>query len=96
MGGWETFENLVERLVVLSNGDKIGVDDLPFHMRGHPSGRDGLWFELPADPINLEHVEREIIRESLRRHDGNQSHTAKYLGITRSALIYRMQKYGLE
>ena len=31
----------------------------------------------------------------LKKFDGNQSQTARYLGITRSALIYRMQKFGL-
>nr|MBA3692562.1 helix-turn-helix domain-containing protein [Acidobacteriota bacterium] len=55
-----------------------------------------LWFSLPVEPINLETVEAEIIREALNRFDSNQSQTARYLGITRSALIYRMQKYGLE
>ncbi|MCV6003867.1 hypothetical protein OFO99_30980, partial [Escherichia coli] len=42
-----------------------------------------------------EAVEREIIRQALLMHGGNQSRTARYLDITRSALIYRMQKYGL-
>ena len=57
---------------------------------------ESLWFELPNEPINLENLEREIIREALRRSGGNQTQTANYLGITRSALIYRMQKYGIE
>ena len=37
-------------------------------------------------------VEGEIIRYALAMHNGNQSRTARYFGITRSALIYRMQK----
>jgi two-component system NtrC family response regulator len=44
----------------------------------------------------LEKIECEILREALNRFAGNQSQTARYLGITRSALIYRMQKYDLE
>jgi two-component system NtrC family response regulator len=53
-------------------------------------------FELPAENISLDEVEREIIRYALDMHNGNQSQTARYLGITRSALIYRMQKFGFD
>jgi two-component system NtrC family response regulator len=56
----------------------------------------GVKFELPAANISLDEVEREIIRYALEMHNGNQSQTARYLGITRSALIYRMQKSGLD
>ncbi len=96
MGNVRELENLVERMVVLSDGDALTREDVPDNVKKPSSANGKLWFPLPSDPINLEDVEREIIRESLRRHDGNQSQTSKYLGITRSALIYRMQKYGLE
>lgn len=96
MGNVRELENAVERMVVLSDGEKLSVDDLPENIR-YPQNTDGnLWFALPAEPINLENLECEIIRESLNRFGNNQSQTARYLGITRSALIYRMQKYGLE
>ncbi len=96
MGNVRELENLIERMVVLSDGAQLELGDVPDNIR-YPSPAIGeLWFELPAEPINLEDVEREIIRESLRRHDGNQSQASRYLGVTRSALIYRMQKYGLE
>jgi DNA-binding NtrC family response regulator len=41
-------------------------------------------------------VEREILRQALVKHGWNQTRTAQYLNITRSPLIYRMQKYGLQ
>lgn len=96
MGNVRELENLVERMVVLSDGDILTIEDVPERVKNPPSAGDDLWFALPSDPINLENLEREIIRTSLQRHDGNQSQTSRYLGITRSALIYRMQKYGLE
>lgn len=96
MGNVRELENLVERMVVLSDGDTLTLDDIPVSVKNPLSANSELWFSLPADPINLDDLEREIIRTSLQRHDGNQSQTSKYLGITRSALIYRMQKYGLE
>ena len=76
--------------------DTLTLDDVPENIKNPVAANGQLWFPMPADPINLDDFEREIIRVSLQRHDGNQSQTSKYLGITRSALIYRMQKYGLE
>ena len=96
MGNVRELENLVERMVVLSDGDTLTLTDVPETVKNPPSTKGELWFDLPSEPINLEALEREIIRTSLLRHDGNQSQTSKYLGITRSALIYRIQKYRLE
>lgn len=96
MGNVRELENLVERMVVLSDGDTLTLTDVPETVKYPSSTKSELWFDLPFEPISLEALEREIIRTSLHRHDGNQSQTSKYLGITRSALIYRIQKYGLE
>jgi len=96
MGNVRELENLVERMVVLSDGDSLTLDDIPLSVKNPLPSNGELWFSLPAEPINLDDLEREIIRTSLQRHAGNQSQTSKYLGITRSALIYRMQKHGLE
>lgn len=96
MGNVRELENLVERMVVLSDGDTLTLIDVPETVKYPSSTKSELWFDLPFEPISLEALEREIIRTSLLRHDGNQSQTSKYLGITRSALIYRIQKYGLE
>ncbi len=96
MGNVRELENLVERMVVLSDSDRLSADDIPANVKSPAQSNGDLWFSLPAEPINLEDIERNIIRASLARHEGNQSQTAKYLGITRSALIYRMQKFELE
>ena len=96
MGNVRELENLVERMIVLSDGDGLTIDDVPANVKTPLPVKDELWFTLPIDPINLDDLECEIIRVSLQRHEGNQSQTSRYLGITRSALIYRMQKYGLE
>ncbi|MDQ3132677.1 MAG: sigma-54 dependent transcriptional regulator [Acidobacteriota bacterium] len=96
MGNVRELENVVERMVVLSNDETLSLKDVPENIKNNESPSGSLWFSLPGEPINLESVECEIIREALNRFGGNQSQTARYLGITRSALIYRMQKYGLE
>lgn len=92
MGNVRELENIVERMIVLSDNETISLADVPENVKNTPTTSENLWFSLPAEPIDLESVECEIIREALKRFDGNQSQTARYLGITRSALIYRMQK----
>ncbi|MBA3784582.1 MAG: sigma-54-dependent Fis family transcriptional regulator [Acidobacteria bacterium] len=96
MGNVRELENVVERMVVLAGDETLTLEDIPENIKNPSDNFGNLWFSLPVEPINLETVEAEIIREALNRFDSNQSQTARYLGITRSALIYRMQKYGLE
>jgi two-component system NtrC family response regulator len=52
--------------------------------------------ELPDNGLSLEDVERELLIAALVKHDWNQTKAATYLNISRSALIYRMQKFALE
>ncbi len=94
-GNVRELENLIERMVVLSNEDALTLDDVPDYISQPPQIFGNVKFELPAGNISLDEVEREIIRYALDKHNSNQSQTARYLGITRSALIYRMQKSGL-
>ncbi|MGI8544893.1 MAG: sigma-54-dependent transcriptional regulator [Aridibacter sp.] len=94
-GNIRELENLVERMVVLSDGKSLTSADIPDYIDKPSQTFGNVKFELPAESISLDDVEREIIRYALDMHDDNQTQTAKYLGITRSALIYRMQKSGL-
>lgn len=52
-------------------------------------------FKLPKDGISLEEVEKELIKMSLNRWDGNQTKAAECLRMSRDTLRYRMKKYGL-
>ena len=94
-GNVRELENTVERMAVLTTGKTITVDDLPENVRQPPNYVANVLLELPPDGLSIEQVEREIIRQALEMHSGNQTRAARYLDITRSALIYRMQKYGL-
>lgn len=95
-GNVRELENLIERMVVLSDGMSLTLADIPEHVNRPRQVFGGVKFELPGEGISLDEVEQEIIRYALTLHNGNQSQTARYLGITRSALIYRMQKFGLD
>jgi two-component system NtrC family response regulator len=83
-------------MVVLSDGENITLQDVPQSITKPVETFGNVRMELPSENISLDEVEREIIRYALDMHNGNQSQTARYLGITRSALIYRMQKFGFD
>jgi two-component system NtrC family response regulator len=52
--------------------------------------------DLPEEGIDLEEVEKELIKIALEKAKGNQTQAAKYLGISRPTLLYRIEKYKLE
>lgn len=95
-GNIRELKHTVERLAVIAESDAIGIKDLPDNMTETTSNASNVLIQLPDDGIDLEEVEREILRQALEKRGGNQTRAAQYLNITRSALIYRMQKYGLQ
>ncbi|MCA9568164.1 MAG: sigma-54-dependent Fis family transcriptional regulator [Myxococcales bacterium] len=99
-GNVRELRNVVERLVLLAPEGRIHLEDLPPEIQfggGGPAGgvRSG-GFVLPEDGVNLEEVERSLIVQALQRTDNNQSASARLLGISRYALRYRMEKFGLK
>ncbi len=50
---------------------------------------------VPPVGVSLAVLERAVIRFALERHGGNQTRAARFLHLSRSALLYRMQKYHL-
>jgi two-component system, NtrC family, response regulator AtoC len=94
-GNVRQLENVLERLLVLSSGDLITVDDLPEELVPATPNSPSLWPNLPEEGISLEAVERELISRALEKFEGNQTQAARYLDISRRTLIYRMEKHGL-
>jgi DNA-binding NtrC family response regulator len=94
-GNIRELENVIERIVVLARGDEITLGDLPDFLQRERPAIDTLQLELPSGGISLESVEKELIIRALEKFDGNQTHAAKYLDISRKALRYRTEKYGI-
>ena len=94
-GNIRELENVIERVVVLARGDEITLHDLPDFLQRERPVIDTLQLELPAKGISLEGVEKELLIRALEKFNGNQTHAAKYLDISRKALRYRMEKYGI-
>jgi two-component system NtrC family response regulator len=95
-GNIRELENVIERALVLDKDSTLGVDDLPERLRTREQRVANLRMELPDEGVSLEDVERELLLASLHKHNWNQTRAAAFLNITRSALLYRMQKFGLE
>ena len=94
-GNIRELENVIERIVVLARGDEIIVSDLPDFLRRERPTAEMLQLELPEAGISLESVEKDLIIRALKKFGGNQTHAARYLDISRKALVYRMEKHGL-
>jgi len=94
-GNVRELENVIERLVVLADGDLIRLTDLPEFLVHEPGSISLFQFKLPPAGFSLENLERELILKALRKFDWNQSKAAQYLDLSRKTLIYRLEKFGL-
>ena len=98
-GNVRELQNVVERLLVLSKKDVIGIEDLPESVRlsRHDVGQYSE--KIFAGELSLEQAERqflsEIISEALRRANGVQTRAAEMLKTSRRTLKYQMDKLGI-
>ena len=92
-GNIRQLKNLVERVVLISQNKTITAEDFQMHYRGSLKGEK---ITLPdVGEISLEEMEVKMIKKALAYHRNKISATAKSLGITRSALYRRLEKYGI-
>ena len=99
-GNVRQLENTIERAVALSPGPVIDAGDIHLDATGrsaaaNASGTGTGNFFLP-EGMTLDQWEDEMIREALRRANGNKSQAARLLGLSRNALRYRLGKLGVE
>jgi two-component system NtrC family response regulator len=94
-GNVRELENVIERIVVMARSNEITLGDLPEPLRRQQPALDFLPLELPHTGISIEGIEKELILRALRKFDWNQTHAAQFLDLSRKALIYRMEKFGL-
>jgi len=90
-GNVRELRNAMERAALLSLGELILPEHLPARVRAtHPATGPAA---EPADAERLGEIERQAIVQALRKHDFNRTETAKALGISRRALIYKLQRF---
>ncbi len=87
-GNIRELDHAVERAVLMSQAKKVKASDLGLRPPAAGSG-------TPLEDMNLEEVERLLIQKALSRYNGNVSQAAKALGLSRSALYRRLERYRL-
>jgi len=86
-GNVRELDHAVERAVLMAQGPEVRREDLGLRAAGEREAR--------LDDMSLEEVECFLIKKALARFDGNVSRAAEALGLSRSALYRRLQRYGL-
>jgi DNA-binding NtrC family response regulator len=96
-GNVRELENVIERSLVLANGGRLEAADIRLDMapRSRAAAGSGDTLFLP-EGMTLDQYEETIIREAMRRAQGNKSQAARLLGLTRNALRYRLGQMGME
>ncbi len=98
-GNVRQLENIIERAVALSSAPVLDARDIHLDARPLPGapGSAGASGTVPFLPegMTLEQWEDELIREAMRRANGNKSEAARLLGLSRNALRYRLSKLGV-
>ena len=101
-GNVRELRNALERALVLHGGGVVELEDLPERLREEAEMRGGPALPLPVSDGGVDvrqqiaDVERASILAVLEACGGNQTHAARKLGLSRRALIYRMEKHGLK
>ncbi|MGM0546640.1 MAG: sigma-54-dependent transcriptional regulator [Bacteroidota bacterium] len=87
-------ENVIERAILLSDGDFLGIDDLPASFR-ESSEREN--FQIDNDKLDeaIQVFEKHHIQSVLKRTEGNKSEAARLLGIDPSTLYRKMERLGV-
>lgn len=90
-GNVRELENVLERSITFATGPVLGSADIRLD---RPAPSSTVAPVLP-EGLTLDQWEQEIIREALRRSNGNKSQAARSLGLSRNALRYRLSQMGL-
>jgi two-component system response regulator AtoC len=93
-GNVRELENVLERSMVLANGSVLEAGDVKLDTA--PAARFTVADNFLPEGTTLDQYEQSIIREALKRANGNKSQAARMLGLTRNALRYRLSQMGLE
>jgi len=95
-GNVRELEAVMERIAVLSPGDRVSVNDLPLELRTRQRPVVDSQWELPEGGINFEEWERNLLAQALQKSHGVIADAARLLGMTYRTFQYRAMKFGLK
>jgi two-component system, NtrC family, response regulator AtoC len=94
-GNVRELRNVIERSVLLADGDTLSVAALPPEVRS-PKRQQEAAIDMGPNGLDIEALERTLLREALRRAEGNRTSAGRLLGLSRHQIRNRLKKYGEE
>ena len=94
-GNVRELRNVLERAVLLTEGDTLLLQAMPHEMRA-PQATGRLPVAFGPEGIDLEELERALLDEALRRAEGSRSGAGKLLGLSRHQIRNRLKKFGVD
>jgi len=91
-GNIRELQHSIERAVIMTNHSVLQPEDLFFQKNVMPEKQEEM---VSIDHLNIEDVEKILIRKALQKHNGHITRAAEELGLTRSSLYRRLERYGL-
>ena len=95
-GNVRELRNMIERGVLLTEGDQLELELLPREVLGGDSTKPLIGITLGPSGIDLDKLERSLLDEALRQAEGSRSGAGRLLGLSRHQIRNRLKKYGLE
>ena len=95
-GNVRELRNIIERAIILENQETLMLEHLPRELisKAGETSCGPVSFRIPPEGVDIEDIERELIRQALEICEGNQSKAAKKLNLGIDAFRYRMKKFG--
>jgi DNA-binding NtrC family response regulator len=94
-GNVRELAHAIERAVILSEGSELDISSVISSPSAATSTNELSSSAADYDTFDLEIIEQRTVRAALKHFQGNVSHAAKALGLTRGAMYRRLEKYGL-
>lgn len=99
-GNVRELENVIERMVILSEEDHLTMDDLPEKIAGQAAGEKAIQVIIPEEGFSLSNAiseyERQLIINALEKSDWVKNRAAKLLKMNRTTLVEKIKKQGIE
>ncbi|MFO7893259.1 MAG: sigma-54 dependent transcriptional regulator [Longimicrobiales bacterium] len=95
-GNVRELRNLIERSVLLADSEVLTADMLPPPIRGEERSGSDLPVELGPEGVDFEELEQALLKEALRRAEGNRTEAGRLLGMSRHQVRNRLNKYGID
>ena len=95
-GNVRELENVVERSILLAAGPRLEASEVKIDTAPRRQSAAGGQDHFLPEGMTLDQYEQSVIREALKRANGNKSQAARLLGLTRNALRYRLAQMGID